>query len=60
MFHSKTSQKSKRDPFEAAAKSFEDRVEQLEASVSDIEKYSRLSWIASIVAVGIALILLLH
>jgi len=50
----------KRDPFEAAAKSFEDRVEHLEAAVSDIEMRSRFSWIASIAAAGIALILLLH
>ena len=58
--HEETHRKSKRDPFESAAKSFEDRVEKLESAVSDIEQRARLSWIASIAAVGIALILLLH
>ena len=50
----------KQDPFEAAAKNFEDRVERLESSVADIEQRARFSWIASIVAVGIALMLLMH
>ena len=50
----------KQDPFEAAAKNFEDRVEHLESAVSDIEMRSRFSWIASIAAVGIALMLLMH